>query len=293
VKRKSDGALVCVKHVPKDTQEVAIALYFSAPERRDHPTNHAIPVLDHFTAMLNGTEEYFIVMPLLRPFNDPPFFVVSEVIDFMQQTLAGLKFIHENDIAHRDFCFLNIMMDATPLYPDGFHPAAQQLTIDALDVAKHRQRCDVAEIKYYILDFGLSSRFEDSTQPRLVRGTTIQDHEVPELSDTTPYDPFPVDVFTLGNVFKQKLLQEYTNLSFLEPLISAMIKKNPKERPTISEAITMFDRIVATLRPYQLRWRLQLAKHGFGRRFYTNLHAVARECGHFWSWKKSPQKVKK
>ena len=99
------------------------------------------------------------------------------------------------------------MMDGTPLFPDGFHPAAQDLKPSALGPAKYRQRCNVTGIKYYVVDFGQSSQFGDSTQPRLVRGTMIQDHDPPELSNETPYDPFPVDVFTLGNLYKKELLQ--------------------------------------------------------------------------------------
>lgn len=87
-KRKNDGMLVCIKHVPGDTDEIPIAQYFSAPERRVDPKNHAVPILAHFTAIFAGSEEHFLVMPLLRPFHNPDFFVVSEVVDFIRQTLV-------------------------------------------------------------------------------------------------------------------------------------------------------------------------------------------------------------
>lgn len=87
VKRKSDGLLVCIKHVPGNTDEVAIARYFSDPERRSDPRNHCVPVLDYFTATVDGQEEHYIVMPLLREFGDPFFYVVSEIVDFMRQAL--------------------------------------------------------------------------------------------------------------------------------------------------------------------------------------------------------------
>lgn len=98
-------------------------------------------------------------------------------------------------------------MDGTPLYPEGFHPSAQAFKEDMSGIVKHLNRCDVDQVKYYVVDFGLSKRFEDPKQRRLVRGAQIQDHDVPEVSDVVPYDPFPVDVFTLGNIFKKDLLQ--------------------------------------------------------------------------------------
>lgn len=79
------------------------------------------------------------------------------------------------------------------------------------------------------------------------------------------------------------ILQEYANLSFFLPLVSVMTKENPKDRPTISEAISMFNKIVEAQRPYQLRWRVQRAEHGLVRKMYTNLHSVARECGRLLS----------
>jgi serine/threonine protein kinase len=88
----------------------------SSPERRKDPHNHAVPILDHFT---KGTVA-FLVMPLLRLFNDPPFSTVNEVVDFFRQMLQvmlpyrslstlthprslqqGLKYLHDLNVAHR------------------------------------------------------------------------------------------------------------------------------------------------------------------------------------------------
>lgn len=81
------------------------------------PRNHCVPILDHFP---DDKEPYteFIVMPFLRPFNDPPFCYVDEVIDFVRQSLEvhplqstldtvsetvfkALSFIHGQNVAHR------------------------------------------------------------------------------------------------------------------------------------------------------------------------------------------------
>lgn len=99
------------------------------------------------------------------------------------------------------------MLDGSQLYPGGFHPTVPSLTRTATGVAKSLRRCDVEGVVYYVTDFGISTRFTDPKQPRLVRGNDCQDKEVPELSQWTEYDPFPVDIFTLGNVFKKQLLK--------------------------------------------------------------------------------------
>ncbi|KAI8984970.1 hypothetical protein BD414DRAFT_578722 [Trametes punicea] len=56
-------------------------------------------------------------------------------------------------------------------------------------------------LKYYYVDFGISTRFMPDEASKLVLGTEGLDRHVPELSNEVPYDPFKVDVFILGNLF--------------------------------------------------------------------------------------------
>lgn len=44
-----------------------------------------MPILDSFK--IEDDEALYITMPILREFDDPPFYFVGEVIDFVQQTL--------------------------------------------------------------------------------------------------------------------------------------------------------------------------------------------------------------
>lgn len=74
------------------------------------------------------------------------------------------------------------------------------------------RRRDVSSVRYYFIDFGLSSRFDGVGIPRLVTGDRAQDREIPELSLIVPYDPFAVDIFTLGNVYKRNLIQVYLGI---------------------------------------------------------------------------------
>lgn len=66
--------------------EIAIAKYLSSEASSEDPRNHCVPVLDFFPDPLDH-EIYLMVMPYLRPFDDPPFGAIGEVIDCVQQTL--------------------------------------------------------------------------------------------------------------------------------------------------------------------------------------------------------------
>ena len=85
--RIEDGKLVSIKRVRRRSQEPSIALFLSPTEKKNgDPRNHCVPILDCFTdeSLPNLT---FLVMPLVRRFDNPPFFAVDEVLDFMRQTL--------------------------------------------------------------------------------------------------------------------------------------------------------------------------------------------------------------
>lgn len=97
------------------------------------------------------------------------------------------------------------MVDARRLYDArGFHPSMPDVTAKDVRIkVAHKSRMEAGPVKYYFTDFGESSYFEDPNEERLVLGKIAQDEDVPELSLVWPYDPFPVDVFTLGMVYKR------------------------------------------------------------------------------------------
>ena len=101
---------------------------------------------------------------------------------------------------------LNIMMDADSLYPKGFHPAVTVSDASGAELAYPKRRRDVGGVKYYFIDFGISSRFE-ADEERKVIGVLGQDQDVPELSFEVPYDPFLTDVFIIGNLIKREFIE--------------------------------------------------------------------------------------
>lgn len=96
------------------------------------------------------------------------------------------------------------MMDAFALYPHGFHPVWADSLPDLRGRARPWPRIS-APVKYYYVDFGISVHIPPEVQPKRALGGYGQDQEVPELSFTEPYDPFKVDVFILGNVFRKEI----------------------------------------------------------------------------------------
>lgn len=83
--RIADGKLVYIKQVQTNDQESRIALMLS-PYSYEDPTNHSVPILDTFVDSSDKSISY-MVMPFLRILDEPPFFIVGEILDFADQIL--------------------------------------------------------------------------------------------------------------------------------------------------------------------------------------------------------------
>lgn len=254
--REDDGQHVCLKIVPTSSSELAIARYFSRPEVQSDPRNHCVPLLDSFDDEDNGIS--YLVMPLLREPTDPDFLHVDDVLEFTDQVLEGLAFMHEHSIAHRDIAISNILMDGRPLYPDGWHPVRTGTKRDCTARSIPIYRIASGEkIRYYIIDFGMSVYIPPGV-PRRILGNRGADREAPELSVHVPYDPFPTDVFILGNALRKAIDRPYFRVSFLRPLISAMVDPDPGARPTVEDALGHWREIRKQVSVFQRYTRLRL-----------------------------------
>ena len=99
-KKLDDGTVVCIKRIvlpetmgelqTSETMEVKIGRYLSTEQMLRNQANHCVPILDSFRDPILPEVEY-IVMPLLRPYNDPDFCFVGEVVDFVTQLLEVRK----------------------------------------------------------------------------------------------------------------------------------------------------------------------------------------------------------
>ncbi|TFY62497.1 hypothetical protein EVG20_g6687 [Dentipellis fragilis] len=225
------------------TQEIEINKYLTSLPPEDlglrNPTTRLHEVLqvpdDHTLKIL--------VMPLLRPFDSPPFETFGEAVAFFTQLFKGLKFLHDHNIAHRDCTRGNIMMDATKLYPQPWHPSAIKQRRDWKGKAKHHSRTQYP-VEYYFIDYGLSKHYTQGRRLELpVHGGDKSAPENQEKKYNTPCDPFRTDIYYIGNLIREQFIEKYRGFGFMGKLVSRMVQDDPLERPDIAEVLLEFEKI--------------------------------------------------
>lgn len=93
------------------------------------------------------------------------------------------------------------------MYPDSFHPIAPDRRHDWKGKARHYTRTQCPP-KYYLIDFGLSHRYTSEEDPPLRLPAYGGDKSAPEHETyDTPCDPFPTDVYYLGNLVREMFMK--------------------------------------------------------------------------------------
>ncbi|KAJ6478642.1 kinase-like domain-containing protein [Mycena vitilis] len=249
--RIQDGQKVILKRVETDSNEVGIIKYLTA---RKDPRNRTIPLLDILSAP--DTSWSFLVMPYCREFNYPPFHCRNEFVDAMTQFLEGLQFMHEHNIAHFDIAPQNMVMDESRVVPRGSHFARPQTHTGFYSrLFSWNDRCTVGPVNYYYIDFGLSFYFPEGKDTASIYGTLRTFPNIPELSQTVPYNPFMVDIFQLGLTIR-KLIDNYPDLEDFRPVVDAMTLTNPKDRPAPEASLAHLRNIASAMTPSTLSARI-------------------------------------
>lgn len=101
------------------------------------------------------------------------------------------------------------MMDAGPLYPEPWHPVEPKMKADWSGPAKPLSRKD-HPVRYYFIDFGLSDRFDLTKDRPLVMPVEAGGLQVPPEFEGSgiekKHDPFPTDVWYIGNLIREEYL---------------------------------------------------------------------------------------
>ncbi|KAI8993982.1 kinase-like domain-containing protein [Trametes punicea] len=272
--RLADNTVVVLKQVmmSRFPYEVAISRFFSTGPLADDPRNHCVPIYEVLDVP-DDKDLKLLVMPLLHRFEKPRFLTIGEAIECCRQLIEGLSFMHDHHVAHRDIMLLNIMMDPRPLFPNLFHFASPFMQRDGIGRPKHYTRTG-CPTKYFYIDFGLSRKFNPAKGPPRSWPIWGGDKSVPEFHKSLhPCDPFPTDIYYLGNTIRKELMQKYIGLDFLQPLVSDMTQEEPSKRPTIHEVAARFDIIIGSLSSSTLRTRLpKRDEHPLVRRFRVIAH---------------------
>jgi len=265
----ADGSFVVMKRIDTQSEELDIAVWFSAEPQRSDPANHCVPV-HRVLSDPNEPGWAIIVMPLLRTYDKPRFDTIGEAVAFFMQIFEGLQFMHKNNMAHRDCTSRNILMDGAPLYRIPFHPIRQHLKRDFSGKAYPYLTRTQQPVKYYLADFGLSRRYKAEERPPLEPTVKAADKTAPEFDVCDACDPFPTDVYYLGNLIRRDFLDgsdgksQKLGFEFMRPLVDHMVQADPSLRPDMDEVVRHFDEIVSGLSRWKLRSRVTKVKSHFG-----------------------------
>ncbi|KAG1753328.1 hypothetical protein EDB19DRAFT_1668617 [Suillus lakei] len=281
--RTSDGAHVVLKRIQPSIHphEIEVGKFLASEPLRRQRENHCVEMLD-VLPVPDEVDEIILVLPLLRPFDDPSFETIGEIIDFALQVFEGLQFMHKHHVAHRDCMNLNIMMDPRQMYPHPFHPCRPSRRLDVKGWAKHRPRTECPP-RYLFIDFGISRRYQASQDAPLEPPIWGGYKDVPEFQTSNEScNPFPTDVWYLGFALQQQLLNVYRGLGFMEPLISDMIQTDPAKRPTMDEVMSRFVPTYNALSTWKLRSRAVMKEEWIITRPFRHLFHWLRCLRFLW-----------
>ncbi|KAJ7744207.1 kinase-like domain-containing protein [Mycena metata] len=246
--RISDGAQVVLKIVRTGSMEVHISELLA---RHPGAKKHAVTVLE-IIPVPDDIKWSFLVMPRMPT----------------EQTVQGLVFLHSQNIAHRDICPNNIVVDASPMIPSGFH-FVKENTSDGVhplrvfnpddpNTPSIKTRTEAGPLNYYLIDFGLSTWYPTFETRALVTGYFGQRAKrIPELSRTIPYDAFKVDMRLVGEMLRKDFLHRYSGLDFVIPLTRRLLRDSPARRPDAAKALAQFQRLMGQMSDEQLNQPIQ------------------------------------
>lgn len=95
------------------------------------------------------------------------------------------------------------MMDSSPLYDEPVHPTTTLKVMDYSRFSKPPNSRTLRPTRYYHIDFGESRQYDPESGPPRREVHRGGDHTVPEFRTQQPYNPFPGDVYCVGNVIRQ------------------------------------------------------------------------------------------
>ncbi|KAG6884141.1 hypothetical protein C0993_000978 [Termitomyces sp. T159_Od127] len=260
---RADGSLVVLKEIEIDSnpEEIPIGKLFSSETLAKHPKNHCVPFLDVIEPF-EGSGLAFVVMPYLLKTVNPPFETIGEVVAYFRQIFEGLEFMHNNHVSHGDCKADNFMGDTVSLFKHPPHPSTPYMRRDYRGEVSLSTSRTKKPVKYYLIDFGLSKVCRPEDAPHFRPPPWGGDKSVPEFSlpEAKPCDPFPVDVYCMGNSIRRYytdgwdgFVKRKQGFDFMEGLIDDMTNSDPQKRPSMTDVVLRFEEIIKGLDDKKLR----------------------------------------
>ena len=103
----------------------------------------------------------------------------------------------------------NIMMSIREMWREPFHAQMPHRNPTLTDVIKEPSARTLNPPKYYIIDFGMSRQYSHDDPHPTETDPDGGDRTVPEFGDRLSrvvHDPFAVDIYCVGNVIQEHIL---------------------------------------------------------------------------------------
>ena len=103
----------------------------------------------------------------------------------------------------------NILMSTREMWPEPFHVQMHHRNPTLTDDAKEPYTRTLKPPKYYIIDFGMSRQYSPGDHHPTETAPDGGDRTVPEFGDgrsRVVHDPFAVDIYCVGNVIQERIL---------------------------------------------------------------------------------------
>ncbi|KAI0067642.1 kinase-like protein [Artomyces pyxidatus] len=226
-------------------EELRILQYLNSAPLRSHPKNNTITVLD-FLYYLDWS---FIVMPAMTTSSDVPMYSANEALDFCEQLLSTLSFLHDYRIAHLDIASENILIN--------YHGELPERYAHGRRISPPHPFRATFPARYVCIDFGISAMFPVSmplsqclTAPTL----STREHRAPEGSIGRLYNPFAADVYQSARLMYGWFMSIVPAIPGFLDLLQDMSRDSPAQRISAADAFRRMRAIRASA-PTQELWK--------------------------------------
>ncbi|KAH9483619.1 hypothetical protein JR316_0003089 [Psilocybe cubensis] len=222
-----------ISEVDKPTQELKVFQRLNDKKLRDNPANHTIYALEY----IKFDKFIFVVMPRWDCACVAEFESVSQLMSFALIWLETFAFLHSNKIVHLDFMAQNTAMN---------------VILQPLEYFRRTGLRDPNEVRYALIDFGISIAFPEDTvieDLRMIRYNSWFIRNIPDDSVIYPYNPFKADVALLASVLQTYVRHLESLVPELGPFFDSVVNMNDPNQLTASQAFARFKEICDGLSP--------------------------------------------